>query len=63
MTIHRARQLLGTDGENLTDQEVRDLISRTRALCASLLDIVTRDIVAGKPAPIIHHEQHRDYLR
>ncbi len=64
MTIDRARQILGTDIADLSDQEVSEFLKRTSALCSALLDLAIRDIVNSKPAPrSVRYEQNSRYLR
>jgi len=64
MTIERARQILGNDIADLSDQEVGQFLKRTSALCSALLDLAIHDIVNFKPAPrSVRYEQNSRYLR
>lgn len=64
MTIEHARELLAEDGQDLTDEQIWELLRRLTALCSALLDFVLDDIVASSSAPHVRHEsENRSYLR
>lgn len=52
MTIERARQILGDDIADLSDEKVGEILKCANSLCSALLDIVLNDIVKCEPARI-----------
>ena len=64
MTIERARHILGTDIEGLSDKQVGELLRRASLLCSALLDLALNDIVKAKSASnSLRYEQNSHHLR
>lgn len=63
MTIDRARQILGNEISDLSDEQVSDLLKRASQLCSVLLDLAINDIVRANSAPHnLRYEQNSSHI-